>query len=63
VTLPLTRQGVRNLDGLGPKHPPRRGLNACPPHWPEEKMENTDGGYMLVTRCRLCKQPVKGRQG
>lgn len=61
--VPLTRQGVRNLDKLGPKPLRiRRASDACPPHLPAEQWERDETGFLLIRRCRLCKTILDTRE-
>jgi hypothetical protein len=56
--LPLTRQGVRNLDTVGrrPEHRRLPRIETCPPHVPTGTSEwvSTQGRFMQ--RCRICKK-------
>jgi hypothetical protein len=53
----LTKQGVRNLNIIGPK--PRttpKPAWTCPPHLPAAYYTRDFAEYVEVLRCRVCKE-------
>ena len=53
--LPITRQGVRNLNNVGaPVRQALRRRRTCPPHLPGD-WETDKYGFTRILRCRLCR--------
>jgi len=61
--LPLTRQGVRDLNSLGtPVRQTLRKRWTCPPHLPADRWERDyDGFFTEVLRRRSCRAILDSR--
>ena len=58
---PLTKQGVRNLDAIGPRRKPQRQPGKCDPHIPKQVLDTKslpwyygDQENSYVSVCAFC---------